>query len=88
MIFANFNLFGRTPVFIIWFVIRVRGLMIDGAMHLSKMVDTPSIPILLLFVELFITVFYTFLLNFVKFKYFCYRIIAMICISCIGCVLG
>ena len=57
MTFANFNLFGKTPVFIIWFVIRVRGLMIDGAMHLSKMVHMPSIPTLLLFVKLFITVF-------------------------------
>ena len=32
--------------------------MIDGAMHLSKMVDIPSIPTLLLFVKLFITVLY------------------------------
>ena len=47
MTFANFNLLGKTPVFIIWFVIRVRGLMIDGVMHLSKMVDIPSIPTLL-----------------------------------------
>ena len=57
MTFANFNLFGKTPVFLISFVIRVRGLMIDGAMHLSKMVRMPSIPTLLLFVKLFITVF-------------------------------
>ena len=56
MTFANFNLFGKTPVFTIWFVIRVRGLMIDGAMLLSKMVDIPSIPTLLLFVKLFIKV--------------------------------
>ena len=52
MTLASFNLFGKTPVFIIWFVIRVRGLR-----HLSKMVDIPSIPTLLLFVKLFITVF-------------------------------
>ena len=56
MTFANFILFGKTPVFIIWFIIRVRGLMIDGAIHLSKMVDIPSIPILLLFVKLLITI--------------------------------
>ena len=57
MTFANFNLFGKTPLFIIWFVFRVMGLMIDGAMHFSKMVDIPSILTLLLFVKLFITVF-------------------------------
>ena len=56
MAFANFILFGKTPVFIIWFIIRVRGLMIDGAIHLSKMVDIPSIPTLLLFVKLLITI--------------------------------
>ena len=56
MTFANFNLFGKTPVFTIWFVIRVIGLMIDGAMLLSKMVDIPSIPTLLLFVKLCITI--------------------------------
>ena len=57
MTLANFNLFGKIPVFIIWFVIRVKGLIIDGAMHFSKMVNIPSIPTLLLFVKLFITVF-------------------------------
>ena len=55
MTFANFILFGKTPVFIIWFIIRVRGLMIDGGIHLSKMVDIPSIPTLLLFVNNFST---------------------------------
>ena len=54
--FANFNLFGKTPNFIIRFIIRVRGLIIDGEMHLSKMVDIPLIPSLLLFVKLFITI--------------------------------
>ena len=56
MTFAHFILFGKTPVFIIWFIIRVRGLMIDGAIHLRKMVDIPSIPTLLLFVKRFITI--------------------------------
>ena len=56
MTFANFILFGKTPVFITWFIIRVRGLRLDGAIHLSKMVDIPSIPTLLLFVKLFITI--------------------------------
>ena len=51
MTFANFILFGKTPVLIIWYIIRVRGLMIDGAIHLSKLVDIPSIPTLILFVK-------------------------------------
>ena len=36
---ANFNLLRNSPVFIIWFVIRVRGLMIDGATYFSKILD-------------------------------------------------
>ena len=63
MTFANFILFGNTPVFIIWFIIRVRSLMIDGAIHLSKVVDIPSIPTLLLFVKLFITIELMFIWN-------------------------
>ena len=84
MTLDKFNLFGKIPVFIIWFVIRVKGLIIDGAMHFSKMVDTPSIPTLLLFVKMFITGLFIFLLNFFKFKYFvmiCFKVIAMIFIS-------